>query len=157
MIRFFIKLFFILHIIYPLSTNAQIVNIKDLSDGWHKVNLGSGMFYDGEILAGKIDGKGIMTWADSSSYSGTWKLNMKQGKGTMKWKNGDVYMGNFKKDDINGFGTFAFADGHKYVGCFKNGNFNGKGKLIFIDGKIEKGIWINGKQKTSITKNDTTF
>jgi hypothetical protein len=123
----------------------KISNIKDLPDGYNKVNIEGGMFYDGEILEGAIDGKGIMTWPDSSSYSGVWRSNMRQGKGTMKWKNGIVYMGMFKHDEINGKGTMTYADGHKYAGSFKDGVPHGSGKLIYPDGKIVKCKHIEGK------------
>jgi len=60
-----------------ITTNGwgqQIFNQKKLSDGWHKVYLEGGLFYDGEIIMGKLEGKGVMTYPDSSSYSGTWKV-----------------------------------------------------------------------------------
>ena len=124
---------------------AQIVATVTLPDGWHKVQIQPGVYYDGEILEGRIEGKGIMIWADSSSYSGTWKTNMRHGKGTMKWKNGNTYMGKFKNDEMTK-GTYLFANGDKYFGKYLNDRFHGKGKIFKKDGTIEIGVWENGKK-----------
>ena len=147
MARILFKLSIYILLVCTLSANAQqVVDSKDLSDGWHRVQLEGGMFYDGEILLGKIDGKGTMTWPDSSNYSGIWKTNMRHGKGTMKWNNGNYYTGHFKMDEIYGKGTFVFGDGRKYIGKFKDGKFHGKGMLIYKDGKVEKGKWEDGNR-----------
>jgi hypothetical protein len=121
------------------SANAQkIVDIKDLPDGWNKVNLEGRMVYDGEIFNGMLDGEGLMTWADGSTYSGLWVSNMRDGKGTMKWPNGNVYMGMFKNDEMNGKGTLIYADQHQYAGKFKDGVPHGSGKFISTEGKVTK-------------------
>ncbi|MBW6483385.1 MAG: hypothetical protein K0B10_10010 [Vicingaceae bacterium] len=124
---------------------AQIVAPATLSNGWHKVQIQPGVYYDGEIFEGRIEGKGIMIWADSSSYSGMWKTNMRHGKGTMKWKNGDTYMGKFKNDEMTK-GTYLFANGDKYYGNYEEDKFHGKGNIIRKDGTVEKGVWEYGKK-----------
>lgn len=124
---------------------SQIVAPSTLPDGWHKVQIQPGVYYDGEILEGRIEGKGIMIWADSSSYSGMWKTNMRHGKGTMKWKNGNTYMGKFKNDEMTK-GTFLFANGDKYFGKYEDDKFHGKGKIFKKDGSVEAGVWEHGKK-----------
>lgn len=124
---------------------AQIVDTSTLPDGWHKVQIQPGVYYDGETVAGHLEGKGMMIWADSSSYSGKWKTNMRHGKGTMKWKNGTVFMGKFKNDELIK-GTFIFLDGAKYYGKFQDDKFHGKGILFKKDGTVEKGVWEYGKK-----------
>lgn len=138
-------LIIVLNILFKQVSFSQIVSPVTLPDGWHKVQIQPGVYYDGEILEGRIEGKGIMIWADSSSYSGMWRTNMRHGKGTMKWKNGNMYMGKFKNDEMTK-GTFLFANGDKYYGGYEDDKFHGKGKILKKDGSVEKGIWEYGKK-----------
>lgn len=137
---------FVLLLSLSSSAQKQVYNVKDLPDGWHRVTLEGGMFYNGQVLLGQLNGKGIMSWPDSSNYSGIWKSNMRHGKGTMTWKNGNVYMGHFKMDEMSGTGTYVFSDGRKYYGRFKDDVFHGKGTMVLVNGSKEKGKWENGEK-----------
>ena len=46
--------------------------------------------YEGDLLAGKMQGKGTLSWANGESYEGEWKDYQRTGTGTMTWANGNL-------------------------------------------------------------------
>ena len=73
------------------------------------------------------NGKGKITYTDTSYYDGDWVDNQKSGTGTHTYfdKNGR-YIG-------------------KYEGEFKNGMRNGYGVFYYGNGVIQKGEWLDDK------------
>ena len=83
----------------PATTSSSTATVKTI-----KFNNGS--TYTGEVnAAGKMHGKGKLTWAD-----------------------GDVYEGDFVDDKRTGHGTLRLAIGNVYEGDFVDGKKHGKGK-----------------------------
>lgn len=129
--------------------------------------------YEGEILAGKADGWGKMSYNDGDSYEGDWKQGriegfgtfisvkedryiggykyvgyfkngLRNGRGTLTWGNGYKYEGDWNNDLMDGKGIFTWDTGHKYVGDFKLDNKHGQGTLYNADGSISySGQWAN--------------
>jgi len=56
-----------------------------------KIELDSGVIYEGEWLNGQRDGNGSQTWQDQSKFVGEWKDNQANGKGTLYHGDGDIY------------------------------------------------------------------
>jgi len=57
--------------------------------------------YDGDFIANKKDGKGVMQYKDGMVYSGDWKKDQREGKGEIKDKNGTIiYSGDWAADTM---------------------------------------------------------
>ncbi|NQG96811.1 hypothetical protein HO675_01655 [Streptococcus suis] len=94
------------------------------SDGALKLNNGS-LLYSGQVVTGKMNGFGKLTY-----------------------ENGDTYSGEFKNGVFSGQGTYTAAAGWIYEGQFKNGVADGKGKLTtetntVYEGTFKQGIYQN--------------
>ncbi len=53
-------------------------------------SIPEGATYQGMWKFGKREGQGTMTWADGSTFIGTWKSDMRY-NGEMKFVNGTIY------------------------------------------------------------------
>lgn len=118
--------------------DGDIVNGKIQGKGTYEWNDGSK--YVGDFNNNKINGRGTLTVPKKGSYEGDFVEGKKSGKGTYKFANGDVYEGDWSDDKMSGKGTYTFDNGEKYVGDFKNNKFNGKGTYS-KDGKVYTGTW----------------
>lgn len=75
-----------------------------------------------EMVAGLLDGKGMLKWESSASYDGHFKAGLREGQGTYTWKNGAVFTGTFKNDTANGYGLLKDPEGKVvYEGEWKDG------------------------------------
>ena len=84
--------------------------------------------YEGNFLANKRNGKGIMKWKDGTSFEGEW-LNDLWKFGKMVLEDGGIYEGGFNKlDQYNGKGTIKFEK-FKFTGVFENHQPPKYGKL----------------------------
>ena len=125
--------------------------------------------YIGQMKSGKKHGKGIMYYADKTTYDGEWFNDLKNGHGEQSLPNGDKYEGNFKnnlmegygiytykngrtyegqfvKDTMEGKGRYKFTTGNEYIGDFQKGLFNGTGTFLYSNGDRFEGIYKNGKK-----------
>merc|ERR1712098_257436 len=84
-----------------------------------------GEVYEGEWKDGKRNGKGKMTYGQSSRriihevYEGDWEDGKRNGKGKMtysKWpySSGEVYEGDWEDDKRNGKGKMTYSSGAVY-------------------------------------------
>jgi 1-phosphatidylinositol-4-phosphate 5-kinase len=89
--------------------------------------------YEGNWVAGKRDGNGMMTWMDNSIFTGLWK-NDKRIEGEIKMQNGNSYKGTFKNDLIHGYGRLLISSGTIFEGEFTNGHCSSVGKLLYSNG-----------------------
>ena len=108
--------------------------------------------YEGIIINGKRELRGIMNYKDGSKYEGQWKDDKRHGKGvftSMNYNNpnlaGIKYEGEFNNDRIEGFGIAKYTSGDKYEGEWKNNKQYGKGALNYVGGGKYVGEWKNGK------------
>lgn len=96
--------------------------------------------FDGRLVKGKREGRGMMVYPDSSSYDGMWVNDEKCGKGIYK-SAAFVYEGDWGKDKPNGKGIMAWTNGDEYDGTWTDGEKNGKGTMKFADGSLYTGEW----------------
>lgn len=118
--------------------DGNIVNGKMQGKGTYEWNDGSK--YVGDFANNKITGQGTLTIPEKGSYEGNFVNGKKSGQGTYKFANGDVYEGDWSDDKMSGKGTYTFSNGEKYVGEFKDNKFNGQGTYS-KDGKEYTGTW----------------
>ena len=107
----------------------------------------AGSRYEGNMVNGRSNGKGINTYESGNRYDGDWVDGRRSGNGTMTWANGDRYEGNWANGIQSGKGTYTWANG-------------GRSEGIFIDGKFTNGIendrdgavvatYVNGQKQQS--------
>lgn len=59
---------------------------------------------------------GQTTTKDGGEYQGEMVAGKPQGKGRAVYKNGDLYEGEYVKGKRQGYGVYTFSDGEKYEG-----------------------------------------
>jgi hypothetical protein len=102
------------------SVTANFVR-GTVPDG-HVINRwGQGWSYDGEAVAGRYQGWGILTTGASDRFDGQWADGKLNGFGVLLRANGERYVGDWKDDKPNGNGEFRHADGTLVNGIFVDG------------------------------------
>lgn len=107
--------------------------------------------YEGDVVGGKRQGYGKMTWNDGSEYIGYWDNDTPHGKGTFKSNGVLTYDGNWKHNEWHGYGVWYYSTGAKYYdGQWQDGKRHGYGTEYDGDGKIlYQGQWRDGEKATS--------
>ncbi len=129
--------------------------------------------YYGDLVDGKAEGTGQMSWEDGDFYSGEFKNDVRHGKGIAIWLDGTVhdgenengkrngmgvvfnirkkwrYEGQYKDGKRNGSGIWHYEDGTFYIGGLENDKFQGFGTHLSADGRtvIKCGLWENDELK----------
>ena len=76
--------------------------------------------YEGDSdTNGKKQGAGKLTYANGSTYEGSWLDDLQHGKGMAISRNGDAYTGSWQQGVRHGEGEMVYKDGSVYVGCFQ--------------------------------------
>ena len=107
-----------------------------------------GSLYYGSITeAGSLaDGRVIIIFPDGAHrYDGELLDGKRNGCGTLTFGQGRRYQGQFRNDHFHGQGVWTLANGDRYIGAFRNGKCQGRGVFIFADGGSRRGIWWNGR------------
>ena len=126
--------------------------------------------YDGDLVDGKRQGTGKMTYTNGDVYDGTWwndgryaigKMTYadggvykggfsdsvygtgRSGRGKMTYANGDVYDGNWFDDKRKEYGRMKYANGDIYDGEWLNDMRQGDGMMEYADGDVYEGEWLN--------------
>lgn len=87
-------------------------------EGFFKYADGKGM-YEGGIVNGKREGKGIFIGPDRSRYTGEWKNGVRQGWGEETFALGGSYTGRWEDDRFHGQGKIVYAgSARQYEGRF---------------------------------------
>lgn len=102
--------------------------------------------YEGNMAKGKINGKGICTFANGNSYEGDWVDGRRTGKGIFTWANGNRYEGDFVKDQRTGKGIMIYVNGDRYEGDWVDGRHTGKGVMAYANGNRYEGDWVEDKK-----------
>jgi hypothetical protein len=114
--------------------------------GWYKSgDEKKDIKYVGEIINGKPNGQGKLTYPIGSKYVGEHKDGEMSGQGTYTWSDGSKYVGEFKDDKFHGQGTLTRPNGYKYVGEFKDGKYR-QGTETLPDGIKYVGEWKEEKK-----------
>jgi hypothetical protein len=125
----------------------------------------NGIRIAGNFIAGKMQGRGVITFPDGSKidadfvdneavrgvavtaggerYEGELKNLQRHGQGKLRFKNGTIYEGGFVENRMEGYGALLYTDGGRYEGEWRNSMPNGRGTSR-IGGVANSGIWING-------------
>lgn len=113
-----------------------------------KADMDISKYFSGDMINGKKDGFGILTWSDGSRYIGFFKLNQAEGLGKQTHKNGDFYFGVWAKDRAEGLGYYYNIIGSKYEGEWKHDKQNGFGveKWSGLTSTKYIGEFINGQK-----------
>jgi hypothetical protein len=76
--------------------------------------------YEGFWREGRMDGKGLYSWADGKRHEGMWINGERSGLGIMTWPNNDKYDGMFVKNKQHGSGWFRMPNGKFKPGEWKD-------------------------------------
>jgi len=101
--------------------------------------------YEGNMSRGKINGKGICTFASGNRYEGDWVDGRRTGKGFFTWANGNRYEGDFVKDQRTGKGVLTYSNGDRYEGDWVDGRRTGKGIMVYANSDRYEGDWASDR------------
>jgi hypothetical protein len=101
--------------------------------------------YDGDIVDGERQGKGIMTYKNGDIYDGKWENDVRHGDGTLTTSKNIIYKGDWYEDDLEE-GTVSFPNGDEYDGVlyYADFSFDNFGQLTYADGSYYNGHWKKG-------------
>lgn len=125
--------------------------------------------YEGDFVAGRFDGKGVMTYLSGNRHEGEYQNGKRQGDGKFIFSTGTVYEGLFENNNFNGKGKMRHASGETFdgdwhddrrqgkgIGTWPNGDRydgdwsndfrNGQGSMAYADGSKYDGSWVNNKR-----------
>ncbi|MHC1745935.1 MAG: PDZ domain-containing protein [Negativicutes bacterium] len=88
-------------------------------------NYANGDRYEGDVVNGNLQGKGVFTWANGDRYEGDFVNNRMHGKGILTYANGDRYEGEFVNSKYHGKGVLLHANGVRQEGTFIDGKYSG--------------------------------
>ena len=113
-----------------------------------KYSFLNNMFYKGDIVENKKEGKGE-EYTSEGKFSGNFVNDKKNGEGKMEYSlSGDTYEGNYKDDLFDGKGHYIWKiSGQEYTGEYKNGLMHGKGLYEWSEGEYYRGDFVNGKKE----------
>ena len=127
------------------KSRGEFVESKPSGKG--RFQFASGIWYEGEVREGKIDGFGIMKYPSGEVYEGFFVNSEQSGVGKITYTDGRVYEGQVDSGKPSGTGIFVYPQGgllEKYEGEVKNGEIEGNGEAWFADKGRYKGQWANG-------------
>jgi len=108
-------------IIHFWLKNIDPVIVATLPDGGN---------YSGEMVNGKLQGKGVLRWSNHSIYTGSFENGLAHGRGRYVYADGSVYEGQFSKGMLSGFGKLTDSTDGFYEGEFKDDQITGNGRWI---------------------------
>jgi hypothetical protein len=89
--------------LYNYCMEARGWKLKEVSDNIETNIFADGTKYEGNIVKGKMNGKGTYTWANGDKYQGNWVDGKMNGRGTNTCSNGNQFTGNFEDNKSVGF------------------------------------------------------
>ncbi len=107
--------------------------------------------YEGDWNRSLFDGKGVISFAPSSSISATFKNGRLNGHISLV-SNESTMEGESKTGEWPAFGTETWADGATYTGEYKDSARAGHGTHVFADGGRYEGQWKADKPEGEGTK-----
>ena len=112
-----------------------------------KKNSKGKVLLNGNMKDGKLSGNcSSYNDLEKASYEGNYIAGILEGQGKKFYEDGRAYDGTFVKGVENGQGVLTFVDGRKFAGPFTNGRPNGKGQLTTDSGKTFASEWKDGKR-----------
>ncbi len=132
----------------PTAEQLAIVRAIDpslIATTSETLQIGGGT-YIGDVVDGRANGQGTLTWPNGSKYVGEFKDSKHHGQGTYTFPDGYKYVGEWKDGKQHGQGTYTTAGGNKYVGEKTDGKKHGQGTYTFADGRKYVGEWKDSKK-----------
>lgn len=106
--------------------------------GMGKYILPDGSTYTGSVVAGKIDGYGTLTYADTVTATAPHK-----------------YVGDLTNGKPNGYGAMFYNNGDYYYGHFSQNIFDGQGVYVEkASGKKKSGFYLKGELVKTMPEQD---
>ena len=105
----------------PEDTREKLISREEEDNNDDKMkDLQNGEQYQGDMINGLKEGKGVCFYPDGDKYEGYFVKDKKEGKGVMNYADGTKYEGDFKNDIKEGKGKIFYNNGETYEGDFKN-------------------------------------
>ena len=123
-----------------------------LRDGHVAIKWPDGSTYDGNAVAGQMQGAGVLTTAAGDRFEGLFAAGKLSGHGVATWANGDRYDGDWRDGKATGRGVQVWADGRKYDGDWRDDLPNGHGIATRKDGSSYEGEFSDGQPKDGTQK-----
>ncbi len=96
----------------------------------------------GRCLSGNCqNGQGRMQLTSGLIYQGAFKRGKFQGVGLLKYPDGATYAGNFFDNLQQGTGRYTDAQGNSYLGGWFQGKRHGEGEVTYANGSTVRGNW----------------
>ena len=102
--------------------------VSNSREGRGRLQLGEGVYYEGDFKEGVRSGEGTARYANGDAYSGHWSQGKKEGQGVYVFSScrsrlvGDWLQGAFVG------GEWKLSEGQVYRGHFENAKPSGKGE-----------------------------
>ena len=113
-------------------------------NGYVKVKFANGSSYEGDKVAARKEGTGLLTTVEGDRLQGQWANDRLNGPGVVTWANGDRYEGEWRDGKAEGRGIQTWADGRRYDGGWRNDLPNGHGVVTRKDGSRYEGTFADG-------------
>ena len=110
----------------PFTWSGSCEDGKASGDGRLVFRGGEGV-YEGSMQAGKMDGRGVLDWANGFRYEGELRDGKQHGYGTFTQAGGDHYEGGWHNGRPHGHGTYTQVDGSTFDGAWRDGCFGERG------------------------------
>ena len=117
----------------------------DCQNGSGKYQYSDGAYYDGNFVAGKYQGLGVMRYPNGALYAGTWKNGLQHGRGKFTDAEGTEYLGYFDKGRRQGQGEITYPDGNRIVGNWRADQILGAGEFKFANGDYYRGQIVDAR------------
>jgi hypothetical protein len=110
------------------------------------------VIYEGELVDGKREGRGICLYSNSNLYEGEWRRDKEHGYGKLMTSDRRqiIYEGEWERGKIQGNGTYYYGSsnpanpGSRYIGEFRESLRNGTGRYYLEGGAVYDGQWRDG-------------
>ncbi len=113
-------------------------------DGQITMKWANGSSYEGAAVAGRMEGRGLLTSLEGDRFQGQWAGNRMNGHGAVTWSNGDRYEGEWRDGKADGHGIQTWSDGRIYDGEWRDDLPNGHGVVTRKDGSRYDGTFVDG-------------
>lgn len=109
------------------------------------INQLSEKYFQGELINGKKEGKGLLIDLNGDIFEGIFINDKKEGFGVYLFESGKKYVGQFKNDVLDGIGSYFFINGSEYYGEINETEMHGFGNYHYPSGSYYVGDFNKGE------------